>query len=204
MKKNYKFIGIISIMAILLVVALITYIYGGKSEIKNSNIEDVWEETDNSTEVVANNINSKEIVVEIKGEVNKPDIYWMDENSIIDDLIKKAAGVTGEGDVTKINRAEKLKNHQSIYIPNKNEVQTSNIQSSEAKQSSGKSSDGTININFATADELDSLPGIGPAKAADIILYREQNGSFNSIDDIKNVKGIGEGSFEKLKEKITI
>ena len=97
-----------------------------------------------------------------------------------------------------INRAQELVNHQSIIIPNIND----NTSTNQAINEGG--SDGKININTANESELDTLPGIGPSRAKDIINYREKVGAFKSIEEIKNVSGIGEAAFEKMKEIITI
>ena len=85
-------------------------------------------------------------------------------------------------------------------IPNKNDAKPAEISSSQSTGSQSK----LININTAAESELDSLPGIGPSRAKDIIKYRETNGGFKSIEEIKNIKGIGASSFEKLKDLITI
>lgn len=196
MKKNYKAIGIGIILIIILGYLIISYLNGGTKELNKNNNESIFVDSQGEEKIELKN---KEIVVEIKGEVIKPSIYWMKEESIIGDLIKEAGGLTEKSDVSGINRAELLKNHQLIVIPSIDEGNgvTNNIKS-------GVSSDGKININTATEGELDTLPGIGPARAAEIIIYREANGGFKSIEDIKNISGIGEKSFEKLKEKITI
>lgn len=196
MKKNYKTIGIGVLLVIVLGYLIISYLSGGTKELNKNNNESIFVAGEEEENIELKN---KEIVVEIKGEVIKPDIYWMKEESIIEDLIKEAGGLTENSDVNGINRAELLKNHQSIVIPS---IDEGNGATNTIK--SGVNNDGKININTATEGELDTLPGIGPARAADIIIYREANGGFKSIEDIKNISGIGEASFEKLKEKITI
>ena len=145
---------------------------------------------------------STKIVVDIKGEVKKPDIYWLEEDSIIEDLINIAGGVTEEGDLSKINRAEKLNNHEVVVIPNINDEESEGETIISSTINNNK--DNKININTANSAELDSLSGIGPSKAEAIIKYREENGNFKTIEEIKNVTGIGEGLFEKFKENITI
>ncbi|MFQ9248687.1 MAG: helix-hairpin-helix domain-containing protein [Clostridium paraputrificum] len=125
-------------------------------------------------------------------------IYRLDEGSIVEDAIKIAGGTTSEADLIKINRAEKLSDNQEVIIPIKGQDE------SESFVSSASSSSGKVNINTANETELDSLPGIGPAKAVEIIKYREENGKFKSIEEIKNIKGIGEASFEKLKDSIKV
>ena len=91
-----------------------------------------------------------------------------------------------------------------MIIPDKNNIENSNENVNILRNEKDNLSSKLININTADEKELDSLPGVGPAKAQDIISYREENGGFQSIEDIKNVKGIGESSFEKLKDKITV
>ena len=154
------------------------------------------------TEILGQEIPKNEknkIVVEIKGEVAKPDVYWLDEDSIVQDLLTLAGGITNEADISGINRAEKLNNHDVLVVPNKNSKESNN--SSENKDILRND---LVNINKATTDELQTLTGIGPSKAAEIISYREKNGEFKKVEDIKNVKGIGESCFEKIKDKIRI
>ena len=110
-----------------------------------------------------------------------------------------AGGITNEADSSGINRAEKLNNHDVLVVPNKNSKESNN--SSENKDISRND---LVNINKATTDELQTLTGIGPSKAAEIISYREKNGEFKKVEDIRNVKGIGESCFEKIKDKIRI
>lgn len=214
--KKYKVIGSVILAIIIIVVMFVKYSLGGRNDLKSSS-EDIFiddEIKDKSYDLpsnVSNDSNSlsqsvsnfKEIVVEIKGEVKNPNIYKLNENSIIEDLINKAGGLTEFADISKINRAEKLQDHIAIVIPNKNDPNSQNTLSSSVSASSTQGNS-LVNLNTATDTELQSLPGVGPSKAKSIIEYREKNGGFKSIDEIKNIKGIGESSFEKLKDKITI
>lgn len=195
--KKYKGIGVIVIIVAISIFAIFSYVNGGKDSLNKNNTESIFVESEEVVNI-SNNVN--EIVVEIKGEVVNPNIYWMREDSIIQDLIDKAGGLTSNAEISGINRAELLSNHSSIIIPNKNSNESSSIDIKENVQNK----DGKININTANESELDSLPGIGKSKAEAIIKYREDNGKFKSIEDIKNVSGIGESAFEKIKEKITI
>ena len=151
-------------------------------------------------ENIVNNTTNK-ITVEIKGEVKNPDVYEIDDGSIIRDLINMAGGLTEEANIDGINRAEKIKANQLIVIPNKDN-ENNNIGSSSV--STGVSSDGIININTATISELQNITGVGEVKAQSIINYREKNGGFKSIEEIKNVDGIGDKTFEKIKDQISI
>lgn len=166
-----------------------------KSEVASSNQE----------KSVANTKN-KNIFVEIKGEVIKPDVYEISEGSIIRDLINKAGGLTSEANIDKINRADKLKANQLIIIPNKNDSLNvgSNLGTGDISNSVQANEDEVININTATLEELQKISGIGEVKAKGIIQYREKNGGFNSIEEIKNIDGIGEKTFEKMKDQIKV
>lgn len=203
MKKYYKTIGIISIGIIIFIYLIISYFTGGKSELNKNNNENIFVEDNEAVEVITNKEEKEisKIVVDIKGEVKNPNIYWLQEGCIIEDLINEAGGITEKGDLSRINRAEKLNNHQVVIIPNVNdkESEADNIISSSSNGNEEK-----ININTASVNELDTLSGIGPSKAEAIIKYREEKGSFKKIEEIKNVTGIGEAIFEKFKENITI
>lgn len=207
MKKNYKTIGTILIGIIIFLFFIISYFTGGKSKLNKNNNESIFVEENESMEVISKKEEKEEkestkIVVDIKGEVKKPDIYWLEEDSIIEDLINIAGGVTEEGNLSKINRAEKLNNHEVVVIPNINDEESEGETIISSTINNNK--DNKININTANSAELDSLSGIGPSKAEAIIKYREENGNFKTIEEIKNVTGIGEGLFEKFKENITI
>ncbi|MBU5454473.1 helix-hairpin-helix domain-containing protein [Caproiciproducens sp. MSJ-32] len=158
--------------------------------------EDIIEELPKEKEV------KKTIVVEIKGEVRKPDVYEMEEGSIIKDLIDKAGGLTEEANIDKINRAAKLNPNQLIIIPNKNFSEEISLEGASVIYN--ESNEKLININTASLEELTEIKGIGEVKAKSIIEYREKYGAFKSIEELKNVKGIGEKTFEKLKDLVTI
>ena len=191
MKKKYTAVGIITIVVMVSFYALFTYVKSGKDQLKKNETESMFVEEDEGEAIELKN---KQIVVDVK----RPNIYRLDEGSIVEDAIKIAGGTTSEADLIKINRAEKLSDNQEVIIPIKGQDE------SESFVSSASSSSGKVNINTANETELDSLPGIGPAKAVEIIKYREENGKFKSIEEIKNIKGIGEASFEKLKDSIKV
>ncbi|MGN2370435.1 competence protein ComEA [Clostridium botulinum] len=203
--KANKKIGIIAILVIMLIVCLFTYIKSGKDKlVKNDNTSIFVEEENkniNEDEKIEK-LKDKNIVVEIKGEVKKPDVYELNDESIVKDVIEIAGGLTEEADISNINRAQKLKNHELIYIHNKSEVKDNVSYAQNTVTTSNNS--GKININCAQLEELKNLNGIGEAKAKRIIEYRENIGAFNSIEDIKNIDGIGEKSFEKLKDQIDV
>ena len=201
MKKDYKTIGTIIIGVIIFLFFIISYFSGGSSELNKNDNESIFVEENESMEVITKKEEkeSVKIVVDIKGEIKNPNIYWLEEGCIIEDLINIAGGITEEGDLSKINRAQKLNDHEVVIIPNINDKE------SEIENIIPSSNDkNKVNINTASINELDTLSGIGPSKAEAIIKYREENGTFKSIEEIKNVTGIGEALFEKFKENITI
>ncbi len=168
----------------------------------SSNIIDLGE--DNEKEISKEN-NSK-IIVEIKGEVVKPDVYELEADSRINDLINLAGGITENGDIENINRAGILNDGDCIIIKN---IKAKNQESEEKVESVSsnnnlKNENRKININSAKEEELMTLTGIGETKARSIIEYRSKNGKFASIEQLAEVNGIGIKTVEKLKDKITI
>lgn len=143
------------------------------------------------------------IMVDVAGAVNNPSVVELPEGSRVFEAIEKAGGLTMEGDTGSINRAEILTDGQKIYIPTKQEVKNGSIaDGTSSVLVTGQS--GLININTADSATLQKIPGVGPATAEKIISYRNENGKFKSITDIKNVSGIGDKTFEKMKKKITV
>ncbi len=150
-----------------------------------------------------------EIRVDIEGAVKNPGLYSLKEGSILEDLLAVCGGFSEQVDETKVakefNRAEILSDGQKIYIPTRGEVAgTGTAAAGSGEAVSSETPTGKININTATAEQLDVLPGIGPAYAGRIIDYRTSHGGFKSIGEIQEVTGIGPKTFEKLKDQITI
>lgn len=208
MDKEKKKIGIIAVILIILAISIFTYIRGGSKELRKNDNNSIFVE-DNTSENEINyvkeehkEVKNKKVVVEIKGEVNKPDVYELNEGSIVKDLIDIAGGITENAEISNINRAKKLQDHELIYISNKEEI----LKKAETANIKGNSlnSNGKININSSSMEELKKITGIGEAKAKKIIEYRENIGSFNSIEDLKNIDGIGEKMFEKLKNEVEV
>lgn len=144
------------------------------------------------------------ITVYVSGEVNFPGLVELPSDSRIADAIKACGDFTPLADKAKINLAQKLTDGMQIQVSSKAPVINSNEQVNDTNSNSpnNNSSSNLININTATKEDLDTLPGIGPATAQKIIDYRQEHGNFSSIEDIKNVKGIGEAKFSKMQDKI--
>ena len=139
------------------------------------------------------NIDGKDIIVYVTGAIQSPGLYKVSSVSTVGDVIKGAGGVLPYGDVETINLAETVQEGQHVHVKfnfhGNPEVLLRNQK---------------ININTASVKELDALPGIGPTMAKRIEEYRQSKGAFTSIDDIKHVKGIGDGLFKKIRDKITV
>jgi competence protein ComEA len=138
------------------------------------------------------------INVYVSGAVRKPDVYVLPVHAIVKDAITAAGGATTEADLDRINLATRLADQMQVYVPRKGEAAPP-----QSGSAPGAATD-KININTASAEELDKLPGIGPAIAKAIIDYRTANGPFKQIEDINAVKGIGDALFEKIKDQITV
>ena len=144
-------------------------------------------------------------MVHIVGEVKKQGIVEIKEGARIADVIKKAGGETEEADLSKINLAYPVEDGEKIYIPNKNDKEDLEyITEGIGNEKVYNNEESKININKASQVELETLPGIGPSTALKIIEYREENGKFEQIEDIKNVSGIGDAKFENIKESICV
>lgn len=173
---------------------------------------------------------TSEVEVDVKGAVKKPGVYTLTEGSNIKDAITLAGGITSKGSTKNINLSKKLKDEMVIYVFTKEELkqkETANevvceipeckcetvtitecpkVNSSETgnNKTDGDVKKDKISINTGTLEELTTLNGIGASKAQAIIDYRNQNGPFKTIEDLKNVSGIGDLAFEKIKDNITI
>ena len=132
----------------------------------------------------------------IKGEVLNPGYYELEYGCRVKDAILAAGGETENADTDAVNLAEKLTDGQELVIP---PVKTQTAETEQVKSDNGK-----ININTADKNELTSLYGIGNALAEQIISYRETNGKFKNISDLKKISGIGTAKFDKIKDKITV
>ena len=195
---------------------------------EDTNLEENGLETEQTLEneqVYKNSETSEKIYIYITGEVKSPGVVLLDSGSRIVDAIEAAGGVTDRANITKVNLVYVLQDGMKINIPNQNDLKNNenfeyitmssgdakddaNIDNSSTNINTGKTNSNnesafkisTVNINTATQTELETLPGIGPSLALNIINYRKENGKFSSIEDIKNVSGIGEAKYENIKK----
>ena len=147
--------------------------------------------------------------VDIKGEVLRPGVYEFSCESRIQEVIKKAGGFTEEADETKINLAQKISDQMQIIVPNLHSKQEGGV--TEGNSEKGNSSNttpsnskqGTVNINTATLEELQTIKGIGKKKAEAILQYRKEHGAFRTKEDLLQVKGIGKKALEAIESQVT-
>lgn len=164
------------------------------------------------TATVAPTATPAPLAVFVSGEVTRPDVYYLPPSSRVGDAIAAAGGFTADADTVVVNRAEPVSDGMHVHVPPLGAAPTppplTGAAPTPGQAGSGGSgrtaSAGLININTASAEELDQLPGIGPAIAQRIVDYREANGPFRSVEEIKLVSGIGDKLFEKIKDLITV
>lgn len=190
------------------------------NEEKTYNISDKNQDDIKTSEVIEESSFSFEnekntYPIHIMGQVKSPGVYYLQKNMIVQDAIDLAGGLTEQADILLINLAEQVTAHQKIYIPSKEELEQNLERYSELISKGGmvsntqastdtNSSSTLININTASFEELQNLTGIGPSKAQSIIEYREQIGNFSSLEELMNVPGIKENSFQKIKDCISL
>lgn len=153
------------------------------------------------------------IVVHITGAVQKTGILVLPEGARIADAIDSAGGNTESADLDEVNLAYVLQDGQKIYIPSKEDkakIESKAYITSESgnnvivQTENEKGGNGKVNINTATQSELENLPGVGESIASRIIEYRQQNGKFSKIEDLQNVKGIGDAKLNNMREYVMV
>lgn len=149
-----------------------------------------------------------EVYVDVDGAVASPGVYRLNDGARVSQAIDAAGGLTAEADVTGLNRASKVADGQKIHVPTVGEQQASiaeaGVDGGTSASSGVSGATGLVNINTASAAELQTLSGIGPSMAQSIIDERTQNGAFASVDDLMRVSGIGEKKLAKIKDCICV
>ncbi len=209
--KKQKILLIIIISIITLGIIYYSQIVKTSEEfdIDEQNLEIVENKTEEKTEDIDQ---VAKIIVHVSGAVKQEGIVELEENSRVADAIELAGGVREDAYMKDVNLAELLEDGMKIYIPSKEEVENQkesgnyvgNTNTSNKNTTDKNDLNSKVNINTATKEELDTLPGIGESTANKIINYREENGKFKSIEEIKEVSGIGDSKFEQIKDLIEI
>ena len=208
---------------IVIILSILNLIIGLNFKKLDSTSNDIEKTLSNSEELISNTLEEPKVTeaketirVDVKGMVKKAGVYELAKDSIVNDAIKKAGGLTSKADTTNVNLSKSLTNEMVIYIPKKEEVTKSVVNDALVDKSNSvgfidnESSNETtntttkVNINTATLKDLITLNGIGESKAQAILEYRTKNGNFKTLEDLKKVSGIGEAAYEKIKDNICI
>lgn len=169
----------------------------------------MWEETSLTTTAEAVTDATKEraetmIYVDIKGAVKVPGIYQLKNQQRIWDALALAGGVSEEADTAQVNYAQKVKDQMIIYVPKKGESVAQSLETLQESAPAQQNQEEKINVNTATEAELQTISGIGAKKAQEIIRFRDEQGPFKTVEELKNVPGIGEKTVERLKDMLTV
>lgn len=164
------------------------------------------EKSNKSNEISQADTEDQLVTVDVKGAVKKPGVYQLQSNSRVHDALEKAGGMTEEADLKSINQAQKLSDEAVVYVAKvgENTVDVTASAPTSATSGTDQTKSALVNLNTATEADFQTISGIGQKRAQDIIAYREANGRFKSVDDLKNVSGIGAKTLEKLKEYVTV
>ena len=201
--KPALFIGLILLVAIGVYYFIHLEGGGGGTQVSNDWIEEELPMDSNepqSLELEENPQEEENLVVDVKGAIKSPGVYEMKLGDRVIDVIEQAGGLHENADSNNINFAMKLVDEMVLYIPIVGEELTPEP-TVGGVQNQG---DGKVNLNKASEAELQTLTGVGPAKATAIIEYRDQNGGFKKVEEIMEISGIGEKTFEKFKDQITV
>ncbi|HGI4846827.1 TPA: helix-hairpin-helix domain-containing protein [Streptococcus agalactiae] len=147
---------------------------------------------------------SNQVTVDVKGAVNHPGVYSLPSQSRVTDAIKRAGGLSNLADSKSVNLVQKLQDETVIYVAQKGEKITVVEEEKANNIATQGNSKGKINLNKADLSSLQTISGVGAKRAQDILDYRDSQGGFKTIDDLKNVSGIGEKTLEKLRQDVTI
>ena len=170
----------------------------GITVVKQDTSEEIVSEEPETIENDVTEAEQEMICVFICGAVRSEGVYYVPADSRVNDVLEAAGGFDEEASTSAVNLAGKVSDGDRIYIPKEGEEVTAAGTVMEAAEQTGQ-----VNINTAGKEELMTLPGIGETRAEDIIKYREQHGGFTQVEDLMNVNGIKEGTFSKLRDRVT-
>jgi competence protein ComEA len=194
-------LSIVSALLLLLVVgAVYSYVRSRPDIVRVLNKDGTPVENGSTTAKVRR----AELTVHVAGAVNKPGLYKVNEGSRVADALTKAGGPLPDALLDYLNLAAKIKDGDKIQVPRQNQVAPSFDAASDGAAASTNSPGALININIAGIDELEQLPGVGPALARRIVEYRQKNNGFSSVEELDNVEGIGPAKLESIKDLVTI
>ena len=209
-KDNQKQVRMAALILIVGLSILFFWIKGDSGTIK---VEDNTEEDIETSEEVGikdeegeeTGASPEDIYVDISGEVKDPGVYKVTTETRLFEVIDMAGGLTTKADTNSLNRAEKVTDGQKVIVRAIGETNDKGYDPYDQNYDGEEDvSGGKVNINIADIEALQILPGIGPQRAKSIIDYREQNGYYSTIEEIMNVSGIGERTFDSIKDMIDV
>lgn len=216
LKENRLFISLIGLLVVLFL-AFLWLTCGGASghqakasytDLEQINTE--WTSGSSSDREIAPSLpsSSQEIMVDVKGAVRQPGVYTLTSGSRVTDAIAAAGGMTDSADAKSVNLAASVADEAVIYVAT-SEENISVVEAGQAGQGGQEiggvnQEKGKVNLNQASSEELQTISGIGAKRAEDIIAYRESHGGFQSVDDLKNVSGIGDKTLEKIRDSVYV
>lgn len=199
--NKYKYYVIIISVILFIVCSGIFFLFAQKNQKEDSEEELTMTSITSSHSSEAESL-SQQLYVDIKGAVKNPGMYEGAANMRVWDAVLLAGGVSDEADTKQVNFSERIVDQMLIYVPKLGE-EVQNIEKEAEAKGEGFNDANKVNLNQASESELQTLPGIGQKKAQEIIRYREENGGFKKIEELKSISGFGEKTFEKLKDSIT-
>ena len=148
----------------------------------------------------------RQVGVDVEGAVASPGLYLVSADARVNDAVAAAGGMTSDADRQRVNLAQKVEDGMQVYVPSREEAPaaTGTTTTGAGQASSSGASKGKVNLNTASAEELQTLSGIGPSLSQRIIDYRQANGPFKSVDDLRKVSGIGDTRFKNLKDLVCV
>lgn len=200
--SNKKLLIKVAAIAVMLAVAFFVFVLSGNRGPEELPVSESAPQASAEGEAGEEAEEPETIIVDVGGAVNTPQVVELKADSRVADAVSAAGGLKSNADMAGINQAAFLSDGEKVYIPAKGET-ISEAAGLQADSGSGGQKS-KVNINTATELELQALNGVGPATAEKIVDYRKNNGYFKKPEDLKNVNGIGDKTFEKLKEQIMV
>lgn len=197
MKKQIILLGIVVLILLGCTACKSTSYLEKQSDLSS---EDTSEDTTDSADTTEETEKKTEIYVQISGAVADPGVYTFPADSRVYELIEAAGGLLPEAYDVSLNQAERLSDGQKIHVYTKEEA----AEGLTPTEESSSTSDGKVNINTASVEELTSLKGIGQTRAESIVAYRQEHGAFAAVEDLKAVSGIGDATYQKIADAITV
>ena len=197
MKKQIILLGIVVLILLGCTACKSTSYLEKQSDLSS---EDTSEDATDSADTTEETEKKTEIYVQISGAVADPGVYTFPADSRVYELIEAAGGLLPEAYDVSLNQAERLSDGQKIHVYTREEA----AEGLTPTEESSSTSDGKVNINTASAEELTSLKGIGQTRAESIVAYRQEHGAFAAVEDLKSVSGIGDATYQKIADAITV